>query len=104
MSNKCNVAIALAALAAGAAIGILFAPASGKETRGRIARKGSDLRDSLNDMLAEGGELIEKLKGEAGDLVSKGKDAANTMKDRVKDTAQEAAGAARSGANGGYKG
>ena len=102
MSNKSNVAIALAALAAGAAIGILFAPAA--RAANAIATKGSDLRDSLNDMLAEGGELIEKLKGEAGDLVSKGKDAANTMKDRVKDTAQEAAGAARSGANGGYKG
>jgi gas vesicle protein len=103
MSTKNNVAIALAALAAGAAIGLLFAPASGKDTRAKIARKGSDLRDSLDDMLAEGGELINKMKGEVGDLAGKGKDAANTMKDRVKEGAGEMANAARSTANGGYK-
>jgi gas vesicle protein len=104
MSTRTNAAIALAALAAGAAIGILFAPASGKETRSRITRKGNDLRDSLNDMLAEGSELIDQLKGEAGDLAAKGKDAANNMKDRVKDAASEMAGSARSSANGGFKG
>jgi len=103
MSTKNNVAIALAALAAGAAIGLLFAPASGKDTRAKIARKGSDLRGSLEDMLAEGGELINKMKGEAGDLASKGKDAMNGMKDRVKDAAGEAANAARTAANSGYK-
>ena len=104
MSNKSNVAIALAALAAGAAIGILFAPASGKETRGKIARKGQGLRDSLSDMIEEGSDLINKMKGEAGELANKGKDAANNVKDRVKDVANEASSAARSTANGGYKG
>ena len=104
MSTKNNVAIALAALAAGAAIGLLFAPASGKDTRRKLVRKGSDLRDSLTDMLEEGSELIEKLKGEAGDMASKGRDAMNTMKDRVKDAADASSNAARSTANGGYKG
>ncbi len=104
MSTKNNVAIALAALAAGAAVGLLFAPASGKDTRRKIARKGSDLRDSLTDMLEEGSELIEKLKGEASDLAGKGKETMNAMKDRAKDAAGEAANTARSTANGGYKG
>lgn len=96
MSAKSTLAITLTALAAGAALGILLAPASGKDTRKKLMKKGSDMRDSLSDMLAEGGELIDKLKGQA-------KDAANTTKDRVKEAANEAAGAARPIANGGYK-
>ena len=104
MSTKNNVAIALAALAAGAAIGLLFAPASGKDTRSKLARKGTDLRDSLADMMEEGSGLIEKLKGEASDLANKGKDAMSGMKDRAKEAADTNASAARSTANGGYKG
>lgn len=103
MSAKSNVAIALAALAAGAAIGLLFAPASGKDTRAKIARKGSDLRSSLEDMLAEGGALINQMKGEMGDLAGKGKDAMSGMKDRMKDATAEAANAGRQTANSGYK-
>ncbi len=103
MSTKSTIAIALTALAAGAAIGLLLAPASGAETRKKLAKKGSDLKDRLADMLDEGGELIEKLKGDAKDLADKAKDTANTTKDRVKDAASEAASSARSTANGGYK-
>jgi len=94
MSAKSNVAIALTALAAGAALGILFAPASGKETRKKIAKKGTDLKERLAEMVDEGADLLHKMKGDANDLANKAKDSANTMKDRVKETA----------ANGGYKG
>ena len=73
MSTKSTIAIALTALAAGAALGVLLAPASGAETRKKLARKGNDLKDRLSDMLAEGGELIEKLKGDASDLAGKAK-------------------------------
>lgn len=103
MSTKSNIAIALSALAAGAAIGLLFAPASGAETRKKLAKKGSDLKDRLAEMLEEGGEIIEKLKGEAGDLANKAKDATGAVKDRVKDASNEAGYAARSTANSGYK-
>ncbi len=102
MWTKSTIAIALTALAAGAAIGLLLAPASGAETRKKLAKKGNDLKDRLADMLDEGGELIDKLKGDAKDLADKAKDTANTAKDRVKDAANEAA-SARSTANGGYK-
>jgi len=103
MSAKSTIAIALTALAAGAAIGILLAPASGAETRKKLAKKGNDLKDRLAEMMEEGHDLIDQLKGDAKDLADKAKDTANTAKDRVKDAANEATSAARSTANGGYK-
>ena len=103
MSTKSTIAIALTALAAGAALGVLLAPASGAETRKKLARKGNDLKDRLSDMLAEGSELIDKLKGDASDLAGKAKETAQTAKDRVKDAANEAAASGRSAANAGYK-
>ena len=78
MSTKSTLAIALTALAAGAALGVLLAPASGKETRNKLVRKGNDLRDRLSEMLEEGGDLIEKMKGDASELANKAKDTANT--------------------------
>jgi gas vesicle protein len=103
MSTKTNVALVLTALAAGAALGILFAPASGKDTRKNIARKGSDLRDRLNELAHEGSELVDKLKNDARDMTNKAKDATGNIKDRVKEGANEMAGAARSASQGGYK-
>jgi gas vesicle protein len=104
MSAKSTLAIALTALAAGAALGVLLAPASGKDTRKKLVRKGTDLRERLSDMLDEGGDLIDKLKGDASELANKAKDTANTSKDRVKEAAAEASSAQRTTANGGYKG
>lgn len=102
MSTKSTIAIVLTALAAGAALGVVFAPASGKETRKKIARKSADLRDRLAELVDEGSELVSKLKDDAGDLADKAKATANTAKDRVKDAANEAA-SKHSTANGGYK-
>ncbi len=41
----------LAGVAAGAIIGILFAPDKGCETRKKIAKSGKDLTDNLNETL-----------------------------------------------------
>lgn len=43
----------LAGIAAGAALGVLFAPDKGTNTRKNIARKGEDLADAINQKLDE---------------------------------------------------
>ncbi len=43
----------LAGIAAGAALGILFAPNKGSKTRKKIARKGEDLTDNLKQEFEE---------------------------------------------------
>lgn len=48
METKKAVLGVLAGLAAGAAIGILFAPDKGSNTRKRITRKGEEFAEELN--------------------------------------------------------
>jgi gas vesicle protein len=48
----------LAAATAGVILGILFAPDKGTETRKKLARKSSDIADSLKDKYKEYSEVI----------------------------------------------
>jgi gas vesicle protein len=59
--NKGNVWLGvLAGLAVGAVLGVLFAPASGAETRRKVAEKGNDLAESLKSKFDK---LIDDLTG-----------------------------------------
>ncbi len=99
---KTNYVIAgfLAGVAAGAVLGILFAPDKGSETRKAIAQKSTDLMNGVSDQvnklkgtvsdkyrnLKDGLEnKYENLKEETDDLVQAGKDKAATMKAGVKE-------------------
>ncbi|MHC1731434.1 MAG: YtxH domain-containing protein [Bacteroidales bacterium] len=53
MSSGKVVLALLAGVAAGAALGILFAPAKGSETRKGLAGKGEDLKESIKDKFNE---------------------------------------------------
>src|SRR5688500_11992876 len=62
----------LLGVAAGAAIGILFAPEKGSETRRKIAGNAEDLVDQLSDKINEGKRALVDMKdramGKAEDL------------------------------------
>ena len=65
MENNTKIIIAAAAgIAAGAIVGILFAPASGKETRNRIKRAGSQLTENVNETIQKGRKSLTTLREE----------------------------------------
>jgi gas vesicle protein len=85
--------------AAGAVLGILFAPAKGSDTRHTIAKKSTDLINEFTDKLntfkqdiagkysnAKDGltNKYHDFKDEAGDLIQEGKDKVASMKAGLK--------------------
>jgi len=68
-------------LGVGVAIGILFAPKSGEETREYLRNKASEGSDLLKQRSAE-------LKQTAADWVDKGKDALNRQKETLADAVE----------------
>ena len=75
-SKKILTAVLLGA-AAGAVLGILFAPDKGSETRKKISKKTGDLGDTVRNKFSEFGEAIaekfDSIRGEANDIMEKGK-------------------------------
>src|SRR5688500_13572014 len=75
MSSGKVLASVLAGAAAGAILGILFAPDKGTETRRKIAEKGAGLADSVRNKVSEYSDVIaekydsvkEKITGAATD-------------------------------------
>jgi gas vesicle protein len=71
----------IAGAAVGAAIGILFAPDKGTETRRKISEQTNDLADNIKgkftDLVDGVKEKFSSLKGDAEDVVDKGYTAYN---------------------------
>lgn len=76
--DKGDVSCFFLGLGAGIAIGILFAPKSGEETRGMLKSKADEGKEYLKQRSSE-------LRDSAGDLIEKGKEAVGRQKDNLMD-------------------
>jgi gas vesicle protein len=77
----------LAGAGIGAALALLFAPKSGRETREIIARTATDSRDFLSNKYTEGRQLVEEKSRKIGDdfssFLDKSKDAVQRQKEQL---------------------
>lgn len=79
MSNDGNNGSVLVALVvgvvAGAAIALLLAPASGEETRRKLAEKAREARDKAERMAKEGREFVDRQRDNLVDVAERGRQA-----------------------------
>jgi gas vesicle protein len=82
-----KISFFLVGLGIGAAVGVLFAPRSGEETRGLITQKAGEGREFLNERASEGKEYAARkareLRERADDLIERGKDVAARKKESI---------------------
>jgi gas vesicle protein len=77
----------VAGAVAGAALGILYAPEKGTETRRKISDKSGEMKDNLRQKLNKFGDdvtrNVERVKDGANDLLEKGKSTYHEVKKDV---------------------
>jgi len=76
MDDSKGLSYFMLGLGIGVAVGIVFAPQAGEDTRGLIRSKALEGTDFVK-------RKSEELKGSAGDLVEKGKTAIKTQKEQL---------------------
>ncbi len=83
----------LAGLAVGAALGVLFAPDKGWNTRKRISKKGEDLIDDLREKFDE---FLDNISEKFDDVKEEVSDLSEKTRAKAKETKKEAKTAATS--------
>jgi gas vesicle protein len=68
----------LVGFAAGLLVGVLFAPDNGNATRGRIARRGRELKDKFDDLVDSLGSKFDDIKEEGEAFAEKAKEKARS--------------------------
>jgi len=100
MSTKGNITLFISSLAAGAVLGLLLAPSSGRETRRNLARRGEEMRGKLGDLYNEGTQYFNRSRDQFAEMADRVRDkaskSAENVKDSVEDTANKAARTASS--------
>lgn len=86
-NNGKIIAALLLGAAAGAAIGILFAPDKGSETRKKIANKASDIGDEINERYTKRKEAVNNFKDK---VATKAEAVKNNVQSRVNDIRESA--------------
>jgi gas vesicle protein len=66
----------------GAAVALLFAPASGEETRERIGQKAREGRDRARDAVEQGREYYERQRDNLAAAIDRGREAFNQARER----------------------
>ena len=74
MSTQKTILGALAGIAVGATLGILFAPQSGKKTRRQLMRRGEQAKDEIGELIEQGHEQWSKARNKAADVATMTKD------------------------------
>jgi gas vesicle protein len=78
----------LAGVAAGAILGILFAPAKGSDTRKNICKKGEDytdaIKDKFNEFIEEISGKFDKVKEDVSEFAEQAQTKAEEVKNDVK--------------------
>jgi len=91
MSSGKVVLGVIAGVAAGAAVGILFAPDKGVNTRKKISQLGedylNDLKDKIQDILLNAATEFDHMKSDPAKLVEKWKDEVDEVSNSVKNIA-----------------
>ena len=88
MSSSKIITGLLIGAAAGAILGILYAPEKGEDTRKKLGKKGADLKDTIktrvNELVDSIADQFENAKNQADDLVQEGKDKVANVKSQAK--------------------
>jgi gas vesicle protein len=87
-NGKILMALLLGA-AAGATLGVLFAPDSGVKTRKKISGWKDDLEEELTSRYEQGRDTVDEFTSKVKETVDEWRGKAEEMKDRAKDEVDE---------------
>jgi gas vesicle protein len=84
MSAKSTLTVALVSVAAGAVLGLLLAPSSGKDSRKKLMKKATSAKDVLECLVDEASERLAQIKRHAKEARSHAQDMASEARSAVR--------------------